>query len=253
MSLQPNAGKGAAVQAGMLAATGTYRLMVDADGATEFGSGLLALATELNQNNVSDTKGETSFTKPATATATVRPEFLLGSRAHMDDADSSTNDTTTTTSTEQEQQQQQQQQPPNTTVNRSVIRRALSYLFHKFCVTLIGAGDIRDTQCGFKLLTAAAADRLFGNLHLKRWAFDTEIVFLSARLHIPMREVAVVWNEVDGSKLHTGGALGLAMVAVSMLRDMICVRLCYTLGIWKIAAATTATASIASSSKSKSA
>jgi dolichyl-phosphate beta-glucosyltransferase len=211
------------VQAGMLAATGDYRLMVDADGATEFGSGLLALAKELTES-------------------AVRPEFLLGSRAHMDDADSSPKD----------EDQQQQQPSPNTstaTVKRSVIRRALSYLFHKFCVTLIGAGDIRDTQCGFKLLTAAASERLFGNLHLKRWAFDTEIVFLSARLHIPMKEVAVVWNEVDGSKLHTGGPLSLAMVAVSMLRDMICVRLCYTLGIWKIGPATTTTTTTSTKEK----
>jgi glycosyltransferase involved in cell wall biosynthesis len=79
MSLQPNAGKGAAVQAGMLAATGDYRLMVDADGATEFGSGLLALTIELNKN-VSDTEGETSSTKPATATG---GQNFLGSW-HMD-------------------------------------------------------------------------------------------------------------------------------------------------------------------------
>ena len=44
LSFPQNAGKGAAVRAGMLAATGDFCLMVDADGATDFGPGLEALA-----------------------------------------------------------------------------------------------------------------------------------------------------------------------------------------------------------------
>jgi dolichyl-phosphate beta-glucosyltransferase len=232
LSLSPNAGKGAAVQAGMLAATGDYRLMVDADGATQFGSGLLALASALV---VKKNSGTSSTNADGTTTSAPRPEFLLGSRADLDD--------TTTDS---------KQQPPQNTVQRSVIRQALQHLFRYFCVKLIGAGDIRDTQCGFKLLTYQAAETLFRNLHLKRWAFDTEIVFLAARMGCKMKEVAVVWTEVDGSKLDTGGPFGLAMVAISMLRDMICVRLCYSLGIWKVVAPSTA-ASSASPNKSKSA
>ena len=45
--------------------------------------------------------------------------------------------------------------------------------------------------------------------------------------------MTVPWKEIDGSKLNTS-PFNLAMVAICMLRDMICVRLCYTLGIWNI-------------------
>jgi dolichyl-phosphate beta-glucosyltransferase len=38
---------------------------------------------------------------------------------------------------------------------------------------------------------------------------------------------------MDGSKLHTG-KLALLVASAGMLRDMICVRTCYSVGIWKI-------------------
>jgi hypothetical protein len=44
---------------------------------------------------------------------------------------------------------------------------------------------------------------LFETMHLERWAFDIEIVYLCERLNIPMVELPVNWHEVDGSKLIT--------------------------------------------------
>ena len=42
------------------------------------------------------------------------------------------------------------------------------------------AGDaVKDTQCGFKLFTRAAARVLFGNQRLQRWCFDVELVHLA--------------------------------------------------------------------------
>jgi dolichyl-phosphate beta-glucosyltransferase len=201
VSLNPNAGKGAAVQTGMLACQGQFSLMVDADGATQFGSGLEALCETLEETGAA---------------------FLLGSRAHLRDetydaAGSSTGGGAA-----------------NSQVQRSAIRRLLQTAFHYFVVQLIGGGDIRDTQCGFKLFRQETAAQLFENLRLQRWAFDTEIVYLAAATGTKMVEVPVVWTEVDGSKLDTGGPIGLALVAVGMLRDMMCVRACYTIGIWRI-------------------
>lgn len=70
-------------------------------------------------------------------------------------------------------------------------------------------------------------------LHLRCWAFDTELLFLATHLNYTLHEVVVPWQEVEGSKLHTS-ALNLALVSPGMFRDMVCVRLCYTLGLWKI-------------------
>lgn len=51
---------------------------------------------------------------------------------------------------------------------------------------MLGTTDINDTQCGFKLFSRRAAQKLFPVQHIDRWAFDVELVFLAARFKIPM-------------------------------------------------------------------
>lgn len=185
ITLPKNRGKGAAVQSGMLAATGKYCLFVDADGATSFGPGLEALTSQLHHDDV------------------VSGEFvLMGSRAHI------------------------QQE-------RSLVRRFLAAAFRLLLTVTLGpaAKHIRDTQCGFKLLSRGAAQRIFQTLHLQRWAFDIEVLYLAVHLKVTVKEEVVPWHEVEGSKLNTS-IWNLALVSLSMLRDMICVRLCYQVGIW---------------------
>jgi len=193
-SLSQNSGKGAAVQAGMLLAKGRYRLMVDADGATEFGPGLEAVSKFASSH-----------------------EFVFGSRAvAREESESENHDDDTST---------------GTSVQRSWIRRLLQAGFHAFVVLIVGNSQVQDTQCGFKLFLGSSAQTLFRDLHLHRWAFDTELFVRAGRLRLNLKEVRVPWQEIDGSKLNTG-TMSLIRVAIGMLRDMICVRLCYTMGIW---------------------
>jgi dolichyl-phosphate beta-glucosyltransferase len=56
-------------------------------------------------------------------------------------------------------------------------------------VTLLCTRNIRDTQCGFKLFTRQAAKIVFNSLHLERWAFDIELIYVAEMLGIPIREV----------------------------------------------------------------
>lgn len=70
-------------------------------------------------------------------------------------------------------------------------------------------------------------------MHLGIRAFDTELVVIAEKLNITISEVGVIWHEIDGSKLDIG-KVSLAMVSLGMLRDMVCVRACYILGIWKL-------------------
>ncbi len=51
-------------------------------------------------------------------------------------------------------------------------------------------------------------------------------------IDIPFVEVGVNWHEVDGSKL-IQSKWDIIFVSLYMLRDMLCVNLCYNLGIWK--------------------
>ena len=71
---------------------------------------------------------------------------------------------------------------------RAFYRTVLMKGFH-FYVQLLVTHSVQDTQCGFKLFTRAAAHVLFGNLHLYRWAFDTEIIYLAELLNVPIAEV----------------------------------------------------------------
>lgn len=118
-------------------------------------------------------------------------------------------------------------------VTRTMSRTILMHAFH-FFVRALCSNYIQDTQCGFKLFTRSTAHSLFRNLHLTRWAFDTELVVIAERLGLGIAEVGVQWEEVDGSKLDNGGKLGLAITSLGMLRDMLCVRVCYGLGFWKL-------------------
>lgn len=74
---------------------------------------------------------------------------------------------------------------------RAFYRTVLMYGFHVL-VYIFCTKSIRDTQCGFKLFTRQAAKLLFPNIHLERWAFDIELIYLADHLHIPMVEVSLI-------------------------------------------------------------
>ena len=72
--------------------------------------------------------------------------------------------------------------------SRSLHRTILMYGFHLLVVMLV-SGNIKDTQCGFKLFNRATARVLFALMHLDRWSFDIELIYLAEKLKIPMIEV----------------------------------------------------------------
>ncbi|XP_059088638.1 dolichyl-phosphate beta-glucosyltransferase-like [Tigriopus californicus] len=111
---------------------------------------------------------------------------------------------------------------------RSLFRTVLMHGFH-VCVWFFGCQSIKDTQCGFKLMTRSTACDLFRSLHIERWAFDVELLKIAEMLKIPTAEVPVRWTEIDGSKLDPISA------SVQMFYDLFALWLRYRLGAWKIA------------------
>jgi dolichyl-phosphate beta-glucosyltransferase len=114
--------------------------------------------------------------------------------------------------------------------SRAFYRTVLMRGFHLY-VQMLVTQSVQDTQCGFKLFTSPAAKVLFHYLHLYRWAFDTELIYLAEGLHIPILEVAVNWREVEGSKLITS-KLDVVTTSLTMARDILCMRLSYLLRVW---------------------
>ena len=59
----------------------------------------------------------------------------------------------------------------------------------------------RDTQCGFKLFHSAAAVRIFPLQQLDGFGFDVEDLYIARVLGIPVVEVPVRWNNVEGTRV----------------------------------------------------
>ena len=92
----------------------------------------------------------------------------------------------------------------------------------------IGVKGIKDTQCGFKLFTRKSARDIFSNLHLCRWAFDVDMLYICKYLGIKVIEVPVNWKEIPGSKLV------LLPATISFFRDYFDMIVFYKFGFWKI-------------------
>ena len=60
---------------------------------------------------------------------------------------------------------------------------------------------VRDTQCGFKVFTAAAARQLFSRATVDGWAFDLEVLALARRLRLRVAEVPVAWKDDRRSRV----------------------------------------------------
>jgi len=87
-----------------------------------------------------------------------------------------------------------------TAVQARLHRKVLGRIFNLF-VNLLAIPGVKDTQCGFKLFTREAADRLFSEQTIDGFAFDVELLFLARRAGIQWREVPVSWRNVPGSKV----------------------------------------------------
>ena len=61
------------------------------------------------------------------------------------------------------------------------------------------AGDIRDTQCGFKFFDGDLARRLFADLQFGGFAFDVEVLARARHQGVPVKEMPVEWTSKDGS------------------------------------------------------
>ncbi|XP_059666248.1 uncharacterized protein LOC132312047 [Cornus florida] len=193
-----NQGKGEAIRKGMLHSRGELLLMLDADGATKVND------LEKLENQIrSVAQKELDFGDLASSNSSSRicdiPIAAFGSRAHLEEKALAT---------------------------RKWYRNFLMKGFHVVVLFTAGSG-IRDTQCGFKMFTRAAARKLFTNIRLKRWCFDVELVYLCKWFCIPMIEISVNWSEIPGSKVNP-------LSIPNMLWEMALMSVGYRTGIWKI-------------------
>lgn len=65
-------------------------------------------------------------------------------------------------------------------------------------------------------------------MHAEGWIFDIEVLLLAGFFNIPVKEIPIGWQEVDGTKMQ------LARDSVLMLKDLVIIRLNYLIGRWRV-------------------
>lgn len=149
IKLDNNAGKGAAVRAGMLEACGEHRLFMDADNSTDVG----------------ELKKLLPFAKDY--------PVVIGSRYLKRDS---------------------------VKIKQSFKRQIVSRWGNLIIRIILGL-NLYDTQCGFKLFSREATEKIFPKLISKHWVFDIEVLLLAEKCHFEVLEVPVNWFNSRLSKM----------------------------------------------------
>ena len=152
VSLPENRGKGAAVRAGMLAASGRMRLFTDAD-----------LSTPIEELGKLESELE------------LGAEVAIGSRAVAGSA---------------------------VELHQPAHREFMGKSYNRLLRALVLPG-LHDTQCGFKLFTARAADVCFSELRCPGFGFDAEVLLRASQSGLRVAEVGVVWRNARGTSVNS--------------------------------------------------
>jgi dolichyl-phosphate beta-glucosyltransferase len=69
-------------------------------------------------------------------------------------------------------------------------------------VQLLTLRGIKDSQCGFKIFTARAADAVFPRQRLQGFSFDVEVLYIARKAGFKIKEVGVRWINSPESRVH---------------------------------------------------
>ena len=111
-------------------------------------------------------------------------------------------------------------------VERRWLRTVASSAFRSL-MTLLVSRKITDTQCGLKVFSQRAAQRVFSRTTIDGFAFDAEVVYLTHLLNLSFETVPVTLiNEYSST-------ISLARNAIPMLLDVVKVRLQSIRGLYR--------------------
>ena len=100
-------------------------------------------------------------------------------------------------------------------------RQFASRVFHKI-VQLLFQMDIRDTQCGAKVIRRSAVEKIHSSLQIADMAFDINLLYALKRARCEVLEIPTEWTDKIGSKV------ALGRTSLTMLLSVIRLRLVYS-------------------------
>lgn len=96
-------------------------------------------------------------------------------------------------------------------------RFVIGQVFRLFRQVLLKVSVV-DSQCGFKLFSEEAAEKIFSAARVDGFAFDVELLFLAGRESLKIAEVGVNWHDDESSRVN------LLTDPFKMLLDMLRIR-----------------------------
>ena len=90
-------------------------------------------------------------------------------------------------------------------------RRMLGAAFHLVASAWV-VGPVKDTQCGFKGFTRAAAHDLFARQRVSSIVFDVELIHLARRRGYRVAVVPIEWSDRRGSRMRARPSLALRVL-----------------------------------------
>jgi dolichyl-phosphate beta-glucosyltransferase len=102
-------------------------------------------------------------------------------------------------------------------VTEPMRRRRMGRMFNRLVRLLVLPG-IRDTQCGFKCFSAAAAEFIFPRQQLTGMSFDVEVLYIARRRGYKIVEVPITWQFDADSRVR------LVRDSMRMAADLLTIR-----------------------------
>ncbi|MCI1636934.1 MAG: glycosyltransferase family 2 protein [Bifidobacterium crudilactis] len=103
-------------------------------------------------------------------------------------------------------------------VTRSTKREFISRTYNLMLRTYLGV-KFHDAQCGFKAMTAAAADALLPKVKDDEWFFDTELLVLAERRGMQIYEIPVTWVEDSDSRVNIPDTVSKDIAGMRRMRQ----------------------------------
>ncbi len=104
-------------------------------------------------------------------------------------------------------------------VRQPWLRERLGEAFNLLVRTASGL-PFRDTQCGFKAFTAAAAREIFARARINGFGFDVEALWLARRLGLRIAEFPVVWRNDADSRVRIARDAVRVFAEIARIRKM---------------------------------
>jgi dolichyl-phosphate beta-glucosyltransferase len=102
-------------------------------------------------------------------------------------------------------------------IGEPLVRHIAGRIFN-YAVQQLTVPGIEDTQCGFKMFTAAATEAIFPFVQVEGWAFDIEVLCIARARGLRIVEVPIEWHYRRQSQLN------LLRDGAAMFRELVRIR-----------------------------